>query len=117
MSRKDDALADALLLLGLEREQVTAATLSQAFRAKAMQAHPDKGGDVEEFHAIKRAERTVAEWLQTKSTRAVTDNACPKCSGRGYISSQKGFRALRMQCAACRGTGEQDYEHDLGDGR
>lgn len=110
-------LAAAFQLLELDKATVNEKVLSDAFRAKAMSAHPDRGGDAQEFHAVKNAERVVAAWLQARPYRRVADNACVKCEGSGVMKSHKGFRALRMQCIACRGTGEQDYEHDLGDGR
>lgn len=101
-------------------EVYTAADVNAAYRVKARDAHPDAGGSAEQFVQLDRAKHILLGWLKRRkvTTAKATAHAakCKRCDGTGITSSHKGFRTMRMQCGACRGTGEQDYEHDKGDG-
>lgn len=101
-------------------EVYTAADVNAAYRVKARDAHPDAGGSAEQFVQLDRAKHILLGWLKRRkvTTAKATAHAtkCKRCDGTGITNSHKGFRTMRMQCGTCRGTGEQDYEHDKGDG-
>jgi DnaJ-class molecular chaperone len=96
-----------------------AGSVQAAYKFAAKRTHPDAGGSPEQFAAVDRAKHVLLEWLKRKEAKEVDHpiTKCPKCEGSGVMVSQRGFKAMRMQCTACRGTGETTYEHDLGDGR
>jgi len=56
-------------LLGLE-QGATLTELKRAFRARALETHPDRGGDAAQFRAVQRAyERLVAQLERKKPAR------------------------------------------------
>jgi DnaJ-class molecular chaperone len=89
-----------------------------SYRAASKRAHPDGGGDPAAFAAVDRAKHVLLEWLKKPRPAEVPHGEkCDRCAGKGFMMSQRGFRALRVQCARCRGTGELGVEIDEGDGR
>ncbi len=69
-----------------------------AWKRKAIETHPDKGGKMEDFHAARVA---FAEALR------IAENApCAECIGTGRREERFGFYTMPMRCDACRGTGK-----------
>lgn len=61
----------------------------EAYRRLAMQHHPDRGGDVEQFQAIK-----VAYELFQRGK-------CELCKGEGYVETKRGYFTDRQPCPKC----------------
>lgn len=94
--------------IGVDRT-ATAEEIKVAYRAKASEHHPDRGGD----HAV-MAELTVAyDILSDAQKRSAYDDQlnllgtpCGVCSGEGRRWKQKGFSArTAVSCKACSGEG------------
>ena len=80
-------------VLGIGRK-FTAEELQTAWRTKARECHPDKGGNSEAFAIASRAYAV----LRDPTRRAAYDiqigllsDPCTKCSGEGKVYRQKGF--------------------------
>ena len=59
-ARRDETPRSAWMVLGVPRD-ATAADIKRAFRRRALETHPDRGGDAEAFQAVHRAyERALA---------------------------------------------------------
>ncbi len=63
---RDPLRPECLVILGL-LPPVTLDDVNQAYKAKAMQAHPDRGGDVKAFIAVKRAYEEACEYVKFKA--------------------------------------------------
>jgi DnaJ-class molecular chaperone len=92
------------------------------FHHASKHTHPDMGGSTEKFAAVDRAKHILLEWLKRSSGAPAPaihgpTRKCHMCDGKGFVTQQRGFRALRINCGACRGSGDLDTEHDHGDGR
>lgn len=99
-------------------EEVTEDRVNSRFRYCALFAHPDRdGGTVEKFAEVDRAKHVLLEWLKRGETAQPVQQKqdCQRCGGTGYVTSQRGFRAMRVSCPLCRGSGDADYDHDDGD--
>lgn len=98
-----------------------APSVQVAFKAAAKNTHPDKGGTAEQFAAVDRAKCILLVWLEKREKRPpVTTGAgtvCTQCGGKGFVLSQRAWRAMRVQCPTCRGTGDLDSEFEKGNGR
>lgn len=99
-------------LEGLGPEQVNA-----SYRTAAKAAHPDAGGTSEAFAAVDRARHVLLKWLERSEAPQTPGmgTVCARCQGKGFITSQRAWRALRVQCPTCRGTGDIDSEREKGD--
>lgn len=99
---------------------LTAEQVGQAYRLLAKAAHPDAGGSPEAFAAVDRAKHVLLGWLARSpapvDTLSDVGEQCYKCSGKGFVVSQRGWRQMRVQCLMCRGAGTLGVEHDIGTG-
>lgn len=94
--------------------QVTEAVANAMYRRAAKRTHPDAGGSMEAFAAVDRAKHVLVLFAQRTATvpHPATAKPCHRCEGRGFIARQKGFKSMRVTCAACRGSGEEGVEID-----
>ena len=86
--------------------------ISAAFRNLSRKAHPDAGGDTEEYTKLTEAyevlkdekrRRDYIRWLELTQTR------CPNCKGLGIEWRQRGFSGgEQVKCAHCKGGGFHD---------
>lgn len=84
-------------LLGVA-DDATKAEIKEAFRRLALEKHPDRGGDGEEFARLRAAhDRMMAQ--------APDRRACTKCKGVGRRRVQVGWDATTINCDACKGSG------------
>lgn len=89
-------------LLGL-LPGATVGDLKARFRDLALIHHPDRGGNAENFVALRDAyNRLLAKLGQPPELQI-----CAECSGAGVVVVHQGFAAIRMRCGACDGTGEK----------
>lgn len=116
VSRKDAEAACEALGWGRETldSGMTAEGVAAQYRLVAKATHPDGGGSMEQFVAVDRAKHVLLEWLKRKPAALPPHHGerCPKCDGRGFVDSQRGFRAMRVSCPLCRGTGELGVEQE-----
>jgi len=63
---RDQSRPECLVTLGL-LPPVTLDDVNQAYKAKAMQAHPDRGGDPKTFIAVKQAYDDACEYVKFKA--------------------------------------------------
>lgn len=63
---RDQSRPECLVVLGL-LPPVTLDDVNQAYKAKAMAAHPDRGGDAKTFIAIKQAYEDACEYVKFKA--------------------------------------------------
>lgn len=107
---------EAAALLGLDiNATLDKHAVTVAYRAKAMETHPDKGGTLEAFAAVDRAKHIMELWVSRVAEKvAGLGRPCEACDGTGYIRQNRGFNTatLRRQCTRCRGSGDADYDHD-----
>lgn len=118
INRSEAERAITTLCLGDTPDTVEAAAVSSAYRSMAFGAHPDHGGTLEAFAAIDRAKHVLLLWIKGRGPEAPSPgmavNRCGPCDGTGFRKVQHGFKAMRVQCVKCRGTGDLDYEHEKG---
>lgn len=108
----------SLSALGLD-ESATEEDVKAKYRELAHAAHPDKGGSVDQFHALKQARdqaikevkfgQTMANArLQLNALReAARGTPCPRCDGEGYsMRRMVGFREMKTVCKLCHGKGK-----------
>lgn len=116
----EKAAREAAALLEVPLEGLTEAAVTTQYRAKAKAAHPDGGGTTELFAAVDRAKHVLIRWL-ARAPAPASDvphgsvTVCPRCGGQGYYMRQHGFKAMRMQCPSCRGSGEVPEREKEGD--
>jgi hypothetical protein len=93
---------------------LTAEAVAVAFKQAAKVAHPDAGGSMEAFVAVDRAKHVLLAWLAKPQSGPAPAHGepCPRCTGKGFILSQRAFRAMRLSCPMCRGTGELNVEQE-----
>lgn len=112
---------EAAALLGVGLEGATPEIARDAYYAAAKAAHPDAGGDAEAFAAVDRAKHVLLEWLRRQADAPLptpgAGQTCDKCGGAGHVMIQRAWKAMRVQCPRCRGTGCLDTEHEKGDHR
>jgi DnaJ-class molecular chaperone len=89
--------AEAFALLELPADANPLAVRS-AFRALARKAHPDTGGSLAAFNALKEAYDVA--W------QAAVEAPCPFCQG-GKVLAGVGFAKVAVACARCAGTGRR----------
>ncbi len=81
---------------------VTPEGLRAAFRARARETHPDRGGDPAEFAAVAQAyeaARNLHEFLAHAKV-------CEKCGGFGVVRIKKGMSPAEAAiCQQCNGEG------------
>lgn len=108
----------SLEYLGLD-ETATEADVITRYKELAKTAHPDLGGDVDQFQRLQAAKEQAlieAQHGQTLAKSRMQLNAlreaargtvCPRCDGTGYsMRRQVGFREWRTVCRLCRGRGK-----------
>ena len=66
LKQRDQNRPECLVVLGL-LPPVTLEDVNQAFKAKAMAAHPDRGGDAKTFIAVKQAYEDAREYVKFKA--------------------------------------------------
>jgi curved DNA-binding protein CbpA len=71
------------------------AEIKKAYRKKAVQCHPDKGGDEETFKAVTRA----YEVLSDKEKRHIYDNYGEEGLEQGYLSLFHFLSHASLHCA------------------
>ena len=106
---------EALALLGLKGAKLSEASIRDAFRAAVKNAHPDAGGDEEQFNQLVRARSILLEDLQvmmpTIEVRVISDTQgeiirpCPTCHGHAEKSDCKACLGRGGACRRCRGRG------------
>lgn len=112
---------EAALLLGVTLHDLSKDRIQAAFKEKAKEAHPDRGGSNEEFVEVDRAKEILLLHLsKTKPGRRKVHkagkqtNECPACGGQGRVRLHRGLHSMVVQCGACQGTGERGFKPDLG---
>jgi hypothetical protein len=114
----------------LDRDVFSMRELKSAFRAKAMSAHPDHGGDAEKFmqyqdafdllktlatingkEGVKAAlqDGTLLTELGKGYPLTVSAKTCDSCDGRGYGSYTLDVSEKEITCPKCSGTGAFSY--------
>ncbi len=63
-----EAPPECLVILGL-RPPLTLEDVKQAYMAKAMKAHPDRGGDVQEFIRLQKAFDDATDYVKFKASK------------------------------------------------
>lgn len=96
-----------------------AGPVQEAYRTAARYTHPDSGGTSEAFAAVDRAKHVLMHWLSRpdRSEPPPPKADCGRCHGKGFILSHRAWKTLRIQCPQCRGTGDENAEHEKGDYR
>lgn len=69
--------------------------VKEAWRKLANTHHPDKGGDVEDFHKLRAA-------YEEALVAAPDDKFCINCGGVGYTFVNHGIQVLKMPCQICK---------------
>lgn len=115
MARKSLPVSLAKLGLGAE---ATEDEIKAAYKRLAKDAHPDRGGSVDQFNDLREAYEAAKlevehgqslsrARMQVDALRtAARGTLCPRCDGSGISASRKvGFRTLNTTCRLCRGKG------------
>jgi len=89
---------EAFQRLGLQGD-ATVAAVRAAYRAEVWWAHPDQGGDTDQFQALTQA-------LNIALAHAV-QAPCPHCTA-GKVRHMHGFSTVEMVCDQCHGTGRRE---------
>lgn len=89
--------ADDLMLLGL-LPTASAIEVKAAYRRRALELHPDRGGDQAAFAALAAAYKRLSQSAPT-ITRG---GRCSTCRGTGIVLTHRGFHTLRTVCPVCR---------------
>lgn len=76
--------------------------VKEAYKNKAGEVHPDRGGTPEDFHRVKQAFDLIKEALHVPSKLK-----CEACEGKGHIEIRNGFHVIKQRCRWCRGTGRE----------
>lgn len=76
-------------LLGISPD-ATQEQIRAAYKLAAQREHPDRGGEVAKFQAIKRA----YEFLRDSAP-------CEVCGGTGFTTEKRGFFTKTIQCPKC----------------
>lgn len=80
----------------------TPEALRAAYRARARDTHPDRGGDPDEFYKVTQAyeaARNVSAWLPE-------GKICANCGGFGVVGVKKGLKPrYPVICPECKGEG------------
>lgn len=80
-------------ILGVS-DTATYAEIKAAYRRRAMQLHPDRGGSEEAFNELATAYK--------KTLR----RPCEMCGGKGIVFEKNGFFKTKKQCPKCWSTKE-----------
>lgn len=89
---------DPFSVLGLQ-PTASVKEVQHAFRQLAMVKHPDHGGSAVEFDRLLKASR---EAQVLASDREQVVKQCPTCSGKGWITVQRGFHTTKLECQRCK---------------
>lgn len=81
---------EALNILGLS-SNASNSQIKSAYRLKASQHHPDKGGSADKFKQVNEACRLL---------KSIT--VCPYCQGTGVKVVKKNFHSLKIICLCCK---------------
>lgn len=79
----------------------TRADLKERYRILARQVHPDRGGDVDRFHAVETAYRTLQAHFATRP--------CVECRGKKVTVTTIGWRGFEEPCRHCAETGVEPW--------
>jgi DnaJ-class molecular chaperone len=91
-------LARAQQLLGTTDDS-SPDDIRRAYRAKAFEAHPDRGGSADALDLLTKARDAAIDAAKTAW--------CYSCGGRGHLVIMNGFFSTRQMCATCGGTGKR----------
>ena len=61
-----DTVDKAFQVFGLDRNTATKADIEKATRKLALVHHPDRGGEISEFHKVMEAKETCLKYLATR---------------------------------------------------
>lgn len=94
--------------LGVDRI-ADAEEVKAAYRAKARDAHPDRGGDHDTMAALTVAYDVLGNAVKRRAydeQLRLLGTTCQACNGAGRSYKQKGFTArVAISCKACGGEG------------
>jgi DnaJ-class molecular chaperone len=91
-------LREAHALLGTNDDS-SLDLVRRAYRDKAFEAHPDRGGSAEALVLLVKA-RDVA-------LKNAIETPCNGCGGKRVVTIVSGFFSSTQQCATCHGTGRR----------
>jgi DnaJ-class molecular chaperone len=91
-----------LRLLDLPGVEVTAADVRGAYKRRALELHPDRGGDPRAFAELTAAKDRALTALERPTPGP---GRCQVCRGRGKVERRRGFYAVQVTCPACHGRG------------
>lgn len=86
------------IALGIDNPAPTIAEIDEAFKRKAMQHHPDRGGDIEIYRALQTHRENAKKWILGK-TQGEPEFALP-CDR--FTEPRWNLNALRLGIAALR---------------
>jgi DnaJ-class molecular chaperone len=89
---------EAFIVLGL-KPGASIDMVRQAFREKALSAHPDVGGTYEAIHALRVARDVVLDYI--------SNTPCSACDGSGKAYRGRWYR-ITLMCEVCGGRGKNN---------
>lgn len=94
--------------IGVDRASTTD-EIKAAYRAKASEMHPDRGGDADQMAALNVAYEVLMDEASRKhydELLEVIGTKCGQCDGQGRRYKQKGFHSrTAVSCKSCNGEG------------
>lgn len=92
-------------ILGVHRRS-TVAELRDARKARAMDCHPDRGGDAAEMEELNEAFEALTRGRRVYDILLESKMECACCKGEGRLRRQRGFKgAVYTVCPGCGGAG------------
>lgn len=104
--------SEAAEVLAVDLEGLTAKIVSDVYRTKAKDCHPDKHGttQLQLWSRVSWAKEVLERWLKSRPAQDVPlpVNACRACDGQGRVPIKStGFgKPMTMICILCNGGGE-----------
>lgn len=65
--------------------------------------HPDKGGNIDDYHALNSAYQEVRKIVEKRFEKS---SQCPMCEGSGKTEKRGGFSGIKITCTFCKGSGK-----------